>query len=188
MNKASYNRSAFHQVFAMALLLAATGCTTKDAGSAGASPSSTGEPRISEAELRAYCPSVALREENAFFNTYEKGGEQDSARIVYQASITDVTRACQYAPGTISMDVAAAGKIVPGPKFHAGSITMPIRVEVRQGDAVLYSKLHKYQVGVTDPSTATQFVFNDRGITFPMPAEKSIQVFVGYDERPAKAK
>ncbi|WP_188825942.1 hypothetical protein [Brucella endophytica] len=182
MNKASYNRSAFHQVFAMALVLAAAGCTTKGGSE---TPS---EPKITEAELRAWCPGVVLREGTAFFNTYEKGGEQDKSRIVYQASMADVTRACQYGPGTITMDVAAAGKIVPGPRFKAGTITMPIRVAVMQGDAVLYSKLHKYQVSVTDPTTATQFIFNDKGITFPAPAQRNVQVFVGYDEGPANAK
>ncbi|MBB2970046.1 hypothetical protein [Mesorhizobium sp. RMAD-H1] len=194
MDKASYNRSAFHQVFAMALALAAAGCTTKGDGSgttAGGTtplPSTSGEQRISESELRAYCPNVTLREGTAFFNTYEKGGEKDNARIIYQAAITDVTRACQYAPGTTTVDVAAAGKIVPGPKFKAGTITMPIRVVVTQGDSVLYSKLHKHQVSVTNPSSATQFVFNDRGISFPTPAEKSIQIFVGYDEGPYNTK
>ncbi|PYE90617.1 hypothetical protein [Phyllobacterium leguminum] len=185
MNKATYNRSAFHQVFAMALVVAAAaGCTTKEGGAGGTLSSTTGEARISEAELRAYCPSVILREGTAFFRTYEKGGDKDSARIVYQAAITDVTRACQYGPGTMTMDVAAAGRIVPGPQFKAGAITMPIRVVAMQGDAVLYSKLHKYQVSVSDPSTATQFIFNDKGISFPMPADKNVQVFVGYDEGP----
>ncbi|PRD45728.1 hypothetical protein C5748_00770 [Phyllobacterium phragmitis] len=191
MGKASYNRSAFHQVFAMALLLAVAGCTTKDGGSgtvAGGLPSTSGEQKVSQSELRAYCPNVTLREGTAFFNTYEKGGEKDNARIVYQAAITDVTRACQYAPGTTTMDVAAAGKIVPGPQFKAGTITMPIRVVVTQGDSVLYSKLHKYQVSVSDPASATQFVFNDKGISFPTPAVKDIQVFVGYDEGPYNTK
>lgn len=179
MNKASYNRSAFHQVFAIAAVLAAAGCTTKDSDKLA---STTGEAKISEAELRAWCPPVVLREGTAFFRTYAKGGEKDNARIVYQAAMTDVTRACQYGPGTMTIDVAAAGRIVPGPQFKAGTITMPIRVAVMQGEAVLYSKLHKYQVSVNDPSTATQFIFNDKGISFPMPAGKDVQVFVGYDE------
>ncbi|RCS23362.1 hypothetical protein DUT91_13845 [Phyllobacterium salinisoli] len=191
MGKTSYNRSAFHQVFAMALVLTAAGCTTKGDGSGTAGsglPSTSGEQKVKESELTAYCPNITLREGTAFFNTYEKGGEKDNARIIYQAAITDVTRACQYAPGTTTMDVAAAGKIVPGPQFKAGTITMPIRVVVQQGDAVLYSKLHKHQVSVSNPSSATQFVFNDRAISFPTPAQKDIQVFVGYDEGPYNTK
>ncbi|TIL48224.1 MAG: hypothetical protein E5Y81_27285, partial [Mesorhizobium sp.] len=56
------------------------------------------------------------------------GQQDDSAKIVYQASITDVTRDCIRANGSLTMKIAVAGKVVPGPMFSPGTITMPIRI------------------------------------------------------------
>lgn len=190
MQTASQNRSSLFPVFATVLLAALAGCTTsgtdKAAESSLATPAASGDQRIKESELRAYCPSVSLREGTAFFNTYEKGGDKDPARVVYQGALTDVTRTCQYGTGTMTIDVAAAGKVVPGPKYKSGSITMPIRVAVRQGDQVVYSKLHKQSVTISNGDTATQFVFNDKAISLPMPDKQNIQIFIGFDEGPYK--
>ncbi|MBK8458577.1 MAG: hypothetical protein IPL47_16845 [Phyllobacteriaceae bacterium] len=158
--------------------------------------------KITQSELRAHCPSVELREGTAFFNKYKSGAKKRAAEveplddaaarpgdIVYQASIADVTRACAYSGGNVVMNVAVAGKIVPGAAFASGSIVMPIRVVVTRGGEVLYTQLHQYQVQVSDPTQATQFVFSDQEVIFPGPADRSIKVFAGYDEgAPAKKK
>lgn len=102
--------------------------------------------------------------------------------MIYQAALTDTTRSCQYGNGTLTMDIAGAGKVVPGPKYKTGTIVMPIRVAIRQGDQVVYSKLHKQRVSITNPDTATQFVFNDKGVTIPMPDKQNVQIFIGFDE------
>ena len=66
------------------------------------------------------------------------------------------------------MQVAVAGQVVPGPAGAAGTITMPIRVAVmRRRRRRSIRKLHQYQVQVTDPSAATQFVFNDPNVACP---------------------
>jgi hypothetical protein len=160
MQKASQNRSSLFPVFATVLLTALAGCTTSGGDKPGATASAD-QPRVKASELRAYCPTVTLRDGTAFFSTYAKGGDKDPAQVIYQASLTDVTRACQYGDGTI-----------------------PVRVAVRQGDQVVYSKLHKQTVTITNSDTATQFVFNDKGISLPMPDRQNIQIFVGFDEGP----
>jgi len=183
MQIASQNRSSLFPVFATVLLTALAGCTTSG-GDKSTVTAAGDQPRIKASELRAYCPTVTLRDGTAYFSTYAKGGDKDPAQVVYQASLTDVTRSCQYGDGTITIDVAAAGKVVPGPKYKNGTITMPVRVAVRQGDQVVYSKLHKQAVTITNGDTATQFVFNDKGISLPMPDQQNIQIFVGFDEGP----
>jgi hypothetical protein len=145
------------------------------------------EGKVLASELTAYCPNLTLREGTAYFNTYAGGGQDDQSKLVYQAAITNVTRACSRANGMLTMNVAVAGKVVPGPLGKAGSITMPIRVAVTLGDQVLYSQLHQYKVQIADTSTATQFVFNDPNVTVPEPSARNYQVFVGYDEGPPKA-
>lgn len=164
-------------------MIAVAGCQSSDNGGKVA------QPKVLESELSAYCPRVMLREGTAYFNTYAKGGQDDPSKLVYQASIADVTRSCSRADGMLTLNVAIAGKVVPGPVGAPGNITMPIRVAVVRGEEVLYTTLHKFQVAVSDTSAATQFVVNDPNVTFPIPTEANIQVFAGYDEGPpAKAK
>ncbi|MEO9339956.1 hypothetical protein ABFT80_21240 [Mesorhizobium sp. SB112] len=143
-------------------------------------------PKVTQEDLRAFCPQVKLREGTAYFNTYAKGGQDDPSKIIYQASISDVTRSCARGDGTMTMNVAVAGRIVPGPAGSAGNITMPIRIAVVRGDEVLYSKLHQHQVSAG--AASTQFVFNDAAVSFPMPNDRSVQVFAGFDEGPPSKK
>ncbi|MER8604956.1 hypothetical protein NKH48_14535 [Mesorhizobium sp. M1233] len=177
-------------------------------GKKDAPPPPPPDPKVLSSQLQAYCPKVTLRDGTAFFNTYAKSGPKpkkktdvaaeeaaqpaadaagadqpdDSAKIIYQASITDVTRDCSRANSSLSMKIAVAGKVVPGPMFTPGTITMPIRIAVMHGTEVLYSQLHSYQVQVTDPSSATQFVFTDSNVVVPEPTAKDYQAYAGYDE------
>ena len=108
--------------------------------------------------------------------------DHDPSKIIYQASISDMTRDCTHANGQLSMKIAVAGRVVPGPMFAPGTITMPIRVAVQHGNDVLYSQIHQYQVQVTDPSAATQFVFTDANIVVPEPTAQDYQAYAGYDD------
>jgi hypothetical protein len=184
------NNSRFIKGFALSgFILAVAGCQSGDSGNVlnVGGDKAAEEPKVLESELRAFCPPVKLREGTAYFNTYTKGGQDDPAKMLYQASITDVTRTCSNASGTMTMNVAVAGKVVPGPAGAPGNVTMPIRIAVTRGDEVLYSQLHKYQVAVGDASAATQFVFNDTSVSFPAPQQADVQVFAGYDEGPPKS-
>jgi len=190
MGKALMTRLTPNIALAAVLAFSVAGCTTSDTGGlfSGLGGAKNNDapppPKISDAELRAACPPVMLREGTAYFDTYEKGGKDDPSRIVYQASLTDTTRSCQHSGGNLVIDVAAAGKVVPGAKVTPGTITMPIRVAVVLGDKVLFSKLEKYPVSITDMNAATQFVFNERGVTVPADNAQAIRIYVGYDEGP----
>src|SRR5690606_33486063 len=104
MQTASQNRSSLLTVSATVTHAFLTGCTTSGSQN---SVEAGADQRVKASELRAYCPSVTLREGTAYFNNYEKGKENNSAHLIYQAAITDTTRACQYGDGTITIDVAA---------------------------------------------------------------------------------
>lgn len=155
-------------------------------GLGGGKPQGTA-PRetITSEELRGYCPRVSLQSGTAFYNSYERGGEGDPEKIVYQASIADLTRSCAYGAGTMTVTVAAAGKVVPGPVAKDGTVTLPIRVALVRGEEVLYSQLHQYQVQIAATSPATQFIFTDPNATIPTPDAANVQVLVGFDEGPA---
>lgn len=148
------------------------------------------DERISQVDLRAYCPRVRLREGTAFFNTYKKvrrgEEERNPDNIIFQASISDVTRSCNYENGLLNMNVAVAGRVVPGPQGAAGTVTMPIRVAVIRGEEVLYSQLHRYELAINSVTGATQFVFSDPNVSIPAPSAANLLVFAGYDEGPPK--
>ncbi|HEY4193012.1 MAG TPA: hypothetical protein VGM46_10240 [Mesorhizobium sp.] len=194
-------------------MLAVAGCQSGDKGvlgigGGGSQQAKVEDTRVKASDLMAYCPTITLRDGTAYFNTYANGAkkkvkkaddaeadaapaadaEDQSANIVYQAAITDVTRDCARNAGTLTMNVAVAGKVVPGPKATAGSITMPIRIAVLEGSQVIYSQLHQYKLQVTDMSAATQFVFSDPNVSVPEPSSKNYQVFAGYDEGPPAKK
>ena len=179
--------------FALAgFILAGAGCQSGDSGGilnlAGSKEKKPDEGKILASELLAYCPKVTLKEDTGYFNRYAKGGEDDPAKLIYQASISDVTRSCSRANGVLTMNVAVAGRIVPGPAGSPGTVTVPIRIAATRGEGeeVLYSQLidHQIQVG----SAATQFVVGDPNVTMPIPSERSIKVFAGFDAGPPKKK
>lgn len=164
----------------------AAGCQSSDNGLAGVDTTAPPPPqeKINQSELRAYCPAITVREGTAAFDIYAKGGQGDATQIVYQASIADTTRACKRTDGQMTIDVAVAGRVVPGPKATAGSATLPIRVVVTSGGQPVYSQLHQYRVSVGDTSSATQFLFKDPAVTIPIPADGQARIFVGFDEGP----
>ncbi|GHC71585.1 hypothetical protein [Limoniibacter endophyticus] len=176
---------------ATALLLAAcqsggSGTALSEAsGSAASQPAQAVEGQVLQSDLMGFCPQVQLREGTAYFNTYERGGEGDSSRIIYQASITDVTRSCNRANGQLNMTAAVAGRVISGPKGGAGTVSMPIRIAVVQGDQVLYSKVFQHQTAM-DGSGAKQFVFTDTGISIPIPSNRNVAIFAGFDEEATK--
>jgi len=174
------------------LLLATAGCQSgaQSGDNAIAGVDTTAPPppegKVLQSELRAFCPSITVRQGTAFYNTYAKGGDGDASKVIYQASITDSSRSCTRADGNMTIKVAAAGRIVPGPLVQQGTITMPIRVVVTQGGQPIYSQLHQHKVQVSDTSTATQFVFTDPNVVIPIPPDGQARIFVGYDEGPKK--
>lgn len=207
----SFNARFFAGVALSGLMLAAAGCQSSGTGGLGLGgdqQAKAAEGKVKMSDLTAYCPNITLRSGTAYFNTYAKAGKKvkkapdadapddvatdgepdNSANIIYQAAITDVTRDCSRDGGTLTMNVGVAGKVVPGPKGTPGTITMPIRIVVVHGSDVLYSQLHQYKLQVSDMSAATQFMFNDPNVVVPVPAAKDYQMFAGFDEGPPEKK
>ena len=186
-----FTNGRFLSGFALAgFILAGAGCQSGDAGSVlgfgGSKEKKPEEGKVLASELLAYCPRVTLKEDTGYFNRYAKGGEDDPAKLSYQASISAVTRSCSRATGMLTMDVAVAGRVVPGPAGATGTVALPVRVVVLQGDEVLYSQLLNHQVTVGNQ--AQQFIVSDPNVTVPIPADKTLQVFAGFDAGPPKKK
>ncbi|MEO0543801.1 MAG: hypothetical protein AAFY99_08275 [Pseudomonadota bacterium] len=139
---------------------------------------------ITEADLVAYCPRPTLLEGTAILREYTDGNDDNPDEVVYQASITDVTRSCRYRNGQLFMQVAAAGRVLNGPKGTGGQLNLPIRVAVRQGESIPYSTLGRLDVTVIPGAGATQFIYKDEQIVLPEPTIRNLVVLVGFDEGP----
>jgi hypothetical protein len=178
-------------LLAAGFIATAAGCQSDD--SADVIDPDTGgqevpEGKILQSELRAYCPQVTLRENNAFLRTYAKNAEGDPSKLMYQSSLSVATRKCTYGSGTLTMNIAVAGKVVPGPLAADGVVKMPIRVMVLRGTEVVYDNVANHEVAVSRASGATQFIYNDPNVAIPTPEPGSIQAYVGYDLPETKKK
>lgn len=151
-------------------------------GAQTATDTTSGKPKVSQTELRAFCPPVVLRQGTSFFNSYAKGGEGDGTKLRYQVSINDVTRSCVHNGDQVTMTIAVAGRVVPGPVRAAGAATVPIRVAVTADDQVLYSQLFQHAIEVPGGVSATQFTFSDPNATFTTADIARVKAFVGFDE------
>jgi hypothetical protein len=179
-------------LFAMSFMLAGAGCRSGDSaaaidpGTAGGTKPPEGE--ILQSELRAYCPNVTLREASAFLKVYAKGGDDDPTKLAYQSSLSAATRKCTYQPGTIVMEVAIAGKVVPGPMAADGPVKLPIQIAATDSNAQqLYSKTGSHEVQITRAGGAAQFIYTDVNVTVPSTVG-SVSVIAGFDEGPNKKK
>lgn len=191
-------RCRFSGIAMLGIVAVAAGCQN----GGGAADLAPPEPKVTQSELLAFCPPVGLREGTAFFTTYgsapaakaKPAGDADPSLdaaaaakpIRYQTSITDVTRSCTRAGGQITMTIAVAGKVVPGPAGSPGSLTLPIRIAVANGPDVLFSQLYRYDAQVASATAASTFLFTASDVTFADPGIRSIRAFAGFDEGPPK--
>ncbi len=157
-------------------LVAVSGCQSND-GSATAAQAAA----VNVEELRAYCPQVILETEGTVWSQYERGGEGDAAKLVRRTTISETTRACSYSADAITVNVAVAGRVVPGPVGSPGQVSVPLVVEARRGGEVIYSNPVNYGVQVADTAGATQFVFNDPAVLIPQAGAQQTRIFVRID-------
>ena len=139
---------------------------------------------ITADELRAYCPAVVLGDSRAVQNSYLRGGDGDATKLVYRAAITDTTRSCAYAGGTTSITIGVAGRVIPGPAGNAGTVRLPLRINVYQDTNEIHSQRFDHDVAIADTAGATQFIVVDRNFSMPNPTSRNVRIVVGFDEAP----
>lgn len=179
------NSSRLKPAFAsLCLLLALAGCQSSE-GQTGQSMSTNdlagSQPKISQNELEAFCPPVRVRQGTASLSRYARGAEGDPSKLSFQASLGETSRACTRANGNLTINVAAAGRVIPGPAGAPASAVLPIRIAVTRGDEVLYSQLQRLEVAI-NAQQAAQFVFKDPNVVIPIPSERNVLVQLGFDE------
>lgn len=138
-------------------------------------------PQQEAAKRELGCPSVELLDGTAAM----RQGARDQARgITFQAAIFDLARECNDNGTTQRIKVGVQGRLVLGDNGKPGTYSVPVRVAVRKGDQVVYSKLSPVSVTVPQEETQAPFVLIDEGIALPVsandPADEYV-IFVGLD-------
>lgn len=183
----------------LAGLLALAGCNTSgDNGVLGsaAKPGSHNDPENPSQNtsmlntrnaMTDYCPRSTVHEGTGSYKVFKrKASRENNEGLRFQATILKIARDCTYEAGQLQMTVGLAGRIINGPSGETGTIKMPIRIAVRVGSELVYSKLHKVDGTIAKGANHGQFTFVDKAVSFPAPTKPNAQVVVGFDEGPYK--
>ena len=172
----------------MMALLALGGCSTAQNPLSGAQPQPAPELQtaVNTRVVEGTCPQIFMRDGTAFHRTYARGGEGDASKITYQASFAQTSRACTVNEQALNITVVAQGRLIAGPMGGPGRVSLPVRVEVKDGESVLYSQLVHFDAEIPTGDTA-QFVFRKDDVSIPGGAGKQARIYIGFDSAPQKA-
>lgn len=140
--------------------------------------------------VQANCPTITILDNNAVKRVYAGGAKDDPTKLVYQASLSDTTRSCSMSDATLTVNVLAQGRLVPGPLSKPGRVNLPIRVTVKDGDGEIFSQVTNFPVDVPAGPSGTQFIFNNPNVAIPNApggASRQTNVFISFDEGGASA-
>ncbi len=176
---------------AVSLMMVLSGCNAGGLGSglglsssepAAATPAATPAPATDQqAFVQGFCPQISLRDGTAVYRSYARGKEGDAEQVVFQASLADSTRSCSRTDTTLTVNALIQGRLVSGPQGKAGTINLPIRVTVMDGDQEVANELEQYPVTLADVNTPAQFVYT-RAVTVPGNVSGMTRVYIGFEQ------
>ena len=185
-------------VLVVSLMMALGGCNASSLGSSLglSSPETAAQPAVQPAMqvaesgagqpvVQGFCPQISLRDGTSFYRTYAKAKSEDPKDVVFQASLADMTRSCARTESTLTITALLQGRLISGPQGKAGSINLPIRVTVIDGEQQVYSEVESYAVALADVNQPTQFVYS-RQIPVPGTVSNLTRVYVGFDTEKKK--
>jgi len=175
---------------AVALAAMLAGCNSSNPSDSLAVNPPAAQAAAAAPVVQANCPSITILDANAVHRVYAGGAKDDPQKLVYQASLSDTTRSCSMSEQTLTVNVLAQGRIVPGPMSKPGRVTLPIRVTVKDGNGELYSQVTNFAVDVPAGEAGTQFLFNNPNVAIPNApggASRQTNVFIAFEEGGVKA-
>jgi hypothetical protein len=136
-------------------------------------------------EVAHGCPRLSVSPHGNHLTIYENGRAGDGLAIMHRGEITKTARECQIEPGRVTVRYGFSGRVLLGPRGHAGNVKLPINVVVTDakrariaGDTVSVDAT----VAVDNPIGYFSTV---RTVTFDIPEGTrpgEFEVFVGFDQ------
>ncbi len=127
------------------------------------------------------CPPVQILPDTQTLRVTTGKSEYEEGVVRYQATLSQTARECTPGSEGKQARVGLAGRALSGPKGPAGTIKLPLRVVVREGDSVTYSKLHVVTVDLTAAEPSKDWAFVDSDIVIKDP--EIAKILVGFDEK-----
>ncbi len=146
-----------------------------------ATPARPVTPGVNLTALTKLCPPVMLDDDVAFRRIYAPANSDAPENLVYQVSLGEFSRTCGPAPtgDKLIEQISVVGRLVGGPKAKPGSYTVPVRVEVVDGDVAVYSEVIQQQVTLPADGLSTQFLFRADNLPVPLTASPNTAVRIG---------
>lgn len=160
------------------------------AGASTSDASPIAPPTAGPVYIAGKCPQIVIRDEGAIYKTYAGGAKDDPAQLAYQASLVQGTRQCTTDGTALNMTVVVQGRLVAGPMGSSGSVNLPIKVSVMDGETVLYSDTTNYQASLPAGEGSGQFLYTDNKVHVTGGAAGFVSVYVSFaqpEAAPAKA-
>ncbi|MDH4413306.1 MAG: hypothetical protein QE484_08375 [Rhizobium sp.] len=183
-------------VIAVSLMMVLSGCNAGSLGSglglsssepaattpvASAPLASTPAAPGQQAFVQGFCPQISLRDGTAVYRSYVRGKDGDAQQVVFQASLADTTRSCARTDTSLTINALVQGRLVAGPQGKAGTINLPVRVTVMDGDQEVFNEVEQYPVTLADVNLPTQFIYN-KVATVPGNVSGTTRVFIGFEQ------
>mgnify|MGYP001829050175 FL=1 len=114
------------------------------------------------------CPKVVAWPNEKLRTVYQRGHDGDANFIVYRGEITKLSRECQLTGGRVLVKYGYAGRVLLGPKGHAGSYSLPVSVKATDAYKAQIAR-DRMTVRVTVPGGQTVGYFSMvRQISLPV--------------------
>lgn len=132
-------------------------------------PAAATAPAATSAAGRASsCPQVVAWPNEKLRTVYQRGHDGDANFIVYRGEITKLSRECQLTGGRVLVKYGYAGRVLLGPKGHAGSYSLPVSVKATDAYKAQIAR-DRMTVRVTVPGDQTVGYFSMvRQISLPV--------------------
>lgn len=136
-------------------------------------------------EVSAGCPRLTVSPHGGHLTIYEAGRAGDGLAIMHRGEITKTARECQIEPGRVTVRYGFSGRVLLGPRGHAGTVRLPVNVSVtdaKRARITADTVAVDATVAVDNPIAYFSTV---RTITFDIPEGTrpgEFEVFVGFDQ------
>lgn len=134
------------------------------------------------------CPEVVVDPDDQALTVFQPGTTEGAGNVRYQATIDDTARECNtLQPGTLTLRIGIAGRVVSGPKPVAGTVNVPIRVAVIDDtDTVVKTAWQTVAVALAGPDYASDYS-KVAEISVPAPEESvTLRIQAALDPNPPK--
>ena len=74
-------------------------------------------------EIAHGCPRLSVSPHGGHLTIYEDGRAGDGLAIMHRGEITKTARECQIEPGRVTVRYGFSGRVLLGPRGHAGNVT-----------------------------------------------------------------